>query len=255
MRIALIAGLAFAIGAGPAAGQVRDAPDTIAPHPDTTQADPGMPGQYDWARDSLQREGMQQPSDSLARALHEAMQQPCDTPLLQGQRDRDTLMEGRQMPPDTAEMGLPPGEEQETDPLEGGEAAPDRDTIMPGRQANPDTMEWGLAAPADLMDAIIPFGQEEETLGDSARAMLDGWLQDRDADPATRFVVVYPGTAGADVAADPAGATRATRRAEAVRAYLIARGIEPRRIQIATPDEVLAPAAGETSRVLIIPGC
>jgi outer membrane protein OmpA-like peptidoglycan-associated protein len=96
------------------------------------------------------------------------------------------------------------------------------------------------------MKAMIHFEHDRSDLSDSAKAILNSKVEVFRANPAMRIVIVgfasEPGTVAYNLALG-------TRRAEAAKAYLVARGVDPIRIEIATRGEggLLVEGPGEVA--------
>jgi outer membrane protein OmpA-like peptidoglycan-associated protein len=113
---------------------------------------------------------------------------------------------------------------------------------------NRDTKQLVTSSAAALrtMQVLIHFANDQADLTDSARAILDDKLAIFQANPALRIVIVgyasQPGTVAHNLALG-------TRRAEAAKSYLVARGIAPTRIEIATrgKGELLVEGPGEAA--------
>lgn len=84
------------------------------------------------------------------------------------------------------------------------------------------------------MKALIHFDHDKSELTDSAKAILDDKVPVFRANPAMRIVIVGYASEPGSVAYNLA---LGTRRAEAAKAYLVARGVDPIRIEIATQGE------------------
>jgi len=114
-----------------------------------------------------------------------------------------------------------------------------RDSL--GRPKSPSSAE-ALAT----MQQVIHFRNDESSLSDSARAILDDKVTVFRANPAMRIVISgfasQPGTADYNMALG-------LRRAEAAKAYLVSRGVDPVRIEIATKGEgqLLVEGPGEVA--------
>ena len=84
------------------------------------------------------------------------------------------------------------------------------------------------------MQQVIHFQNDQSDLSDSAKAILDDKVTVFSANPAMRIVISgfasQPGTAEYNMALG-------LRRAEAAKAYLVLRGVDPVRIEIATKGE------------------
>jgi peptidoglycan-associated lipoprotein len=102
-----------------------------------------------------------------------------------------------------------------------------RDSL--GRPKSPSSAE-ALAT----MQQMIHFQNDQSDLSDSAKSILDDKVTVFRANPAMRIVISgfasQPGTSQYNMALG-------LRRAEAAKAYLVARGVEPIRIEIATKGE------------------
>ena len=102
------------------------------------------------------------------------------------------------------------------------------------------------AAALATMQQVIHFRNDESSLSDSARAILDDKVTVFRANPAMRIVISgfasQPGTADYNMALG-------LRRAEAAKAYLVSRGVDPIRIEIATKGEgqLLVEGPGEVA--------
>src|SRR2546423_3807471 len=96
------------------------------------------------------------------------------------------------------------------------------------------------------MQQVIHFQNDESSLSDSARAILDDKVTVFRANPAMRIVISgfasQPGTSDYNMALG-------LRRAEAAKAYLVSRGVDPVRIEIATKGEgqLLVEGPGEVA--------
>ena len=102
------------------------------------------------------------------------------------------------------------------------------------------------AATLTTMQALIHFANDQADLSDSAKAILDEKVAIFRANPGLRIVIVgyasRPGTAAHNLALG-------TRRAEAAKRHLVAQGISPTRIEIATrgQGELLVEGPGEAA--------
>lgn len=106
-----------------------------------------------------------------------------------------------------------------------------RDSLWANRpKANVPSSASALAT----MTAMIHFDNDESDLTDSAKAILDSKVEVFRANPAMRIVIVgyasSPGTEAYNLALGG-------RRAAAAKAYLVAHGVDPIRIEIATRGE------------------
>ena len=117
-----------------------------------------------------------------------------------------------------------------------------RDSLGRPKYAPPASSAEALAT----MQEVIHFRNDESSLSDSARAVLDDKVTVFRANPAMRIVISgfasQPGTADYNMALG-------LRRAEAAKAYLVSRGVEPIRIEIATKGEgqLLVEGPGEVA--------
>jgi peptidoglycan-associated lipoprotein len=118
-----------------------------------------------------------------------------------------------------------------------------RDSLArPSRRSLPASSARALAT----MKEMIYFHNDRSDLGDSAKAILSDKVTVFRANPAMRVVIVgfasEPGTARYNMALG-------LRRAEAAKAYLVSRGIDPIRIEIATrgAGELMVEGPGETA--------
>ena len=106
-----------------------------------------------------------------------------------------------------------------------------RDSLSANR---PQPVVPSSASALATMSAMIHFDNDRSDLTDSARAILDSKVEVFKANPAMRIVIVgyasSPGTEAYNLALG-------TRRAEAAKAYLVAQGVAPIRIEIATRGE------------------
>ena len=102
------------------------------------------------------------------------------------------------------------------------------------------------AAALATMQQVIHFRNDESSLSDSARAILDDKVTVFRANPAMRIVISgfasQPGTVDYNLALG-------LRRAESAKAYLVSRGVDPIRIEIATKGEgqLLVEGPGEVA--------
>jgi peptidoglycan-associated lipoprotein len=102
------------------------------------------------------------------------------------------------------------------------------------------------AAALATMKAMIHFDNDQSDLSDSAKLILSEKVEVFRANPAMRIVIVgfasEPGSAAYNLALG-------TRRAEAAKAYLVAQGVDPIRIEIATRGEgqLLVEGPGEVA--------
>jgi len=102
------------------------------------------------------------------------------------------------------------------------------------------------AAALATMREVIHFEHDRSDLSDSAKAILDDKVTVFRANPAMRIVISgfasQPGTAEYNLALG-------LRRAEAAKAYLVSRGVDPIRIEIATRGEgqLLVEGPGEVA--------
>lgn len=123
-------------------------------------------------------------------------------------------------------------------------------------EANYNTLRDSLARPTldkpmapsssaalATMQEMIHFATDSSTLNDSAKATLDSKVVVFRANPAMRIVVV--GNTD-ERATDAYNQALGGRRAEAAKAYLVSKGIDPIRIEIASRGES-RPIAGGTS--------
>jgi outer membrane protein OmpA-like peptidoglycan-associated protein len=105
-----------------------------------------------------------------------------------------------------------------------------RDSLARPKFAPPASSAEALAT----MKEVIHFENDRSDLSDSARAILDNKVTVFRANPAMRIVISgfasQPGTADYNMALG-------LRRAEAAKAYLVSRGVDPIRIEIATKGE------------------
>jgi peptidoglycan-associated lipoprotein len=117
-----------------------------------------------------------------------------------------------------------------------------RDSLARPKYAAPASSAEALAT----MQQVIHFRNDESNLSDSARAILDDKVTVFRANPAMRIVISgfasQPGTSDYNMALG-------LRRAEAAKAYLVSRGVEPIRIEIATKGEgqLLVEGPGEVA--------
>ena len=118
-----------------------------------------------------------------------------------------------------------------------------RDSLWANR-AQPVTPS--SAAALATMKAVIHFDNDQSTISDSAKAILNQKVEIFRENPAMRIVIVgfasQPGTADYNLALG-------TRRAEAAKAYLVSQGVDPIRIEIATRGEggLLVEGPGEVA--------
>lgn len=102
------------------------------------------------------------------------------------------------------------------------------------------------AAALATMQQVIHFQHDESSLSDSAKAILDDKVTVFRANPAMRIVISgfasQPGTSEYNMALG-------LRRAESAKAYLVSRGVDPIRIEIATKGEgqLLVEGPGEVA--------
>ena len=108
---------------------------------------------------------------------------------------------------------------------------------------------FGPASSAEALATmlqVIHFKNDESSLSDSARAILDDKVTVFRANPSMRIVISgfasQPGTADYNMALG-------LRRAESAKAYLVSRGVDPVRIEIATKGEgqLLVEGPGEVA--------
>jgi outer membrane protein OmpA-like peptidoglycan-associated protein len=117
-----------------------------------------------------------------------------------------------------------------------------RDSLARPKYAPPASSAEALAT----MQQVIHFQNDQSSLSDSARAILDDKVTVFRANPAMRIVISgfasQPGTADYNMALG-------LRRAEAAKAYLVSRGVDPIRIEIATKGEgqLLVEGPGEVA--------
>jgi outer membrane protein OmpA-like peptidoglycan-associated protein len=117
-----------------------------------------------------------------------------------------------------------------------------RDSLAQPKYGPPASSAEALAT----MQQVIHFRNDESNLSDSARAILDDKVTVFRANPAMRIVISgfasQPGTADYNMALG-------LRRAEAAKAYLVSRGVDPIRIEIATKGEgqLLVEGPGEVA--------
>jgi len=117
-----------------------------------------------------------------------------------------------------------------------------RDSLGRPKYAPPASSAAALAT----MQEVIHFRNDESSLSDSARVILDDKVTVFRANPAMRIVISgfasQPGTADYNMALG-------LRRAEAAKAYLVSRGVDPIRIEIATKGEgqLLVEGPGEVA--------
>jgi outer membrane protein OmpA-like peptidoglycan-associated protein len=105
-----------------------------------------------------------------------------------------------------------------------------RDSLGRSKYGPPASSAEALAT----MQQVIHFRNDESSLSDSARAILDDKVTVFRANPAMRIVISgfasQPGTVDYNLALG-------LRRAESAKAYLVSRGVDPIRIEIATKGE------------------
>jgi len=117
-----------------------------------------------------------------------------------------------------------------------------RDSLARPKYAPPASSAEALAT----MQQVIHFQNDQSDLSDSARAILDDKVTVFRANPAMRIVISgfasQPGTTDYNMALG-------LRRAEAAKAYLVSRGVDPIRIEIATKGEgqLLVEGPGEVA--------
>jgi outer membrane protein OmpA-like peptidoglycan-associated protein len=117
-----------------------------------------------------------------------------------------------------------------------------RDSLNRPKLAGPPSSAAALAT----MQQVIHFQHDQSDLSDSARVILDDKVTVFRANPAMRIVISgfasQPGTAEYNMALG-------LRRAEAAKAYLVSRGVDPIRIEIATKGEgqLLVEGPGEVA--------
>jgi peptidoglycan-associated lipoprotein len=117
-----------------------------------------------------------------------------------------------------------------------------RDSLGRPKFALPASSAEALAT----MKEVIHFNNDRSDLSDSARAILDDKVTVFRANPAMRIVISgfasQPGTSDYNMALG-------LRRAEAAKAYLVSRGVDPIRIEIATKGEgqLLVEGPGEVA--------
>jgi len=117
-----------------------------------------------------------------------------------------------------------------------------RDSLGRPKYAPPASSAEALAT----MQQVIHFRNDESSLSDSARVILDDKVTVFRANQAMRIVISgfasQPGTADYNMALG-------LRRAEAAKAYLVSRGVDPIRIEIATKGEgqLLVEGPGEVA--------
>jgi peptidoglycan-associated lipoprotein len=97
-----------------------------------------------------------------------------------------------------------------------------------------EPVKTSSAASLATMEEVIHFANDRSNLSESAKVILDRKLPIFIANPAMRIVITgfasQPGTV-------PYNAALGLRRAEAARAYLVSKGVDPVRIEIATEGE------------------
>jgi len=117
-----------------------------------------------------------------------------------------------------------------------------RDSLARPKYAPPASSAEALAT----MQQVIHFQNDQSDISDSAKAILDDKVTVFRANPAMRIVISgfasQPGTADYNMALG-------LRRAEAAKAYLVSRGVDPIRIEIATKGEgqLLVEGPGEVA--------
>jgi outer membrane protein OmpA-like peptidoglycan-associated protein len=117
-----------------------------------------------------------------------------------------------------------------------------RDSLARPKYAPPASSAEALAT----MQQMIHFQNDESDLSDSAKAILDDKVTVFRANPAMRIVISgfasQPGTVDYNLALG-------LRRAESAKAYLVSRGVDPIRIEIATKGEgqLLVEGPGEVA--------
>jgi peptidoglycan-associated lipoprotein len=117
-----------------------------------------------------------------------------------------------------------------------------RDSLGRPKYAPPASSAEALAT----MQQVIHFQNDESSLSDSARVILDDKVTVFRANPAMRIVISgfasQPGTSDYNMALG-------LRRAEAAKAYLVSRGVDPIRVEIATKGEgqLLVEGPGEVA--------
>jgi peptidoglycan-associated lipoprotein len=117
-----------------------------------------------------------------------------------------------------------------------------RDSLAMPKYAAPASSAEALAT----MKEVIHFQNDQSTISDSAKAILDDKVTVFRANPAMRIVISgfasQPGTSDYNMALG-------LRRAEAAKAYLVSRGVDPIRIEIATKGEgqLLVEGPGEVA--------
>jgi peptidoglycan-associated lipoprotein len=117
-----------------------------------------------------------------------------------------------------------------------------RDSLNRSKFAGPASSAEALAT----MLQVIHFENDQSDLSDSAKAILDAKVTVFRANPAMRIVISgfasQPGTSDYNMALG-------LRRAEAAKAYLVSRGVDPVRIEIATKGEgqLLVEGPGEVA--------
>jgi peptidoglycan-associated lipoprotein len=117
-----------------------------------------------------------------------------------------------------------------------------RDSLARPKYAAPASSAEALAT----MQQVIHFQNDQSDISDSAKAILDDKVTVFRANPAMRIVISgfasQPGTSDYNMALG-------LRRAEAAKAYLVSRGVEPIRIEIATKGEgqLLVEGPGEVA--------
>lgn len=117
-----------------------------------------------------------------------------------------------------------------------------RDSLNRSKFARPASSAEALAT----MLQVIHFQNDRSDLSDSARAILDGKVTVFRDNPSMRIVISgfasQPGTSAYNMALG-------LRRAESAKAYLVSRGVDPIRIEIATKGEgqLLVEGPGEVA--------
>ena len=117
-----------------------------------------------------------------------------------------------------------------------------RDSLARPKYAPPASSAEALAT----MQQVIHFQNDQSNISDSAKTILDDKVTVFRANPAMRIVISgfasQPGTSDYNMALG-------LRRAEAAKAYLVSRGVDPIRIEIATKGEgqLLVEGPGEVA--------
>jgi peptidoglycan-associated lipoprotein len=117
-----------------------------------------------------------------------------------------------------------------------------RDSLGRPKYVPPASSAEALAT----MQEVIHFQNDQSDLSDSAKAILDDKVTVFRANPAMRIVISgftsQPGTSDYNMALG-------LRRAEAAKAYLVSRGVDPVRVEIATKGEgqLLVEGPGEVA--------